>query len=193
MAFVGTAEAPVNTDDVDGASIQVGYQAMLDDAAFLDTDKLSKSLGGAVAGNTTLSAVVSLTITGPMSRSGTGATSAERVVNLDPTNTADTIGAMADLHFLDTQINSGDNAYTLKSTSPAPPWGSRARLTALSLDAGINVKVLRESASEIIKFTGASGPKHFWADFEFIKPDGGGATWRLVAWGGTGTITITTP
>ncbi len=33
-SFVGTATAPINDDDVDGASIQVPVQAMLDDAAF---------------------------------------------------------------------------------------------------------------------------------------------------------------
>src|SRR5690348_1029367 len=58
--FVNLAQCPAATNPVTGAGLQEGYQAMMDNAAFLNADKLSKSLGGTVAAAVTFSAAVAL-------------------------------------------------------------------------------------------------------------------------------------
>lgn len=51
--FVNSADCPAATNDVTGAGLQTGYQSMMDNAAFLNADKLSKSLSGSVLSGVT--------------------------------------------------------------------------------------------------------------------------------------------
>ncbi len=191
--YVGTASCVDAGFGVTSVSIKVPVQAMLDDAAWMNADKLSKSAGGTVVGATSFSDITAATISGPVARYVAAATLAERVIAHDPTSNAEIFGADADLHFVDSLTTAGNSDYTIKSTSPAPPPGARVRLSVLNSGLGKNLRVLRESAVVVISFIGG-GADHFWADFEFMEPYGGGThSWRLVGFGGTTAPTVGTP
>ncbi len=169
--FVGTATAPVNGDLVTGGSIQVPVQAVLNDAAFLNADKLSKSLGGTVAGD--------IVVTGKETVSGRRVRGASVALS-----NADHTVLVTDGNRFRLANPGPSRVITLKSTGTVPTANETIEFLWRGFGASVSNtwSFQREDATVIATFTASASADNtpMWAEFEF---DGG--VWRLGATSGS--------
>lgn len=113
-----------------------------------------------------------VTQTAAFTKSGAGATTADRTNSINTSAVSDTLDVSYDYHYVDGPAPAGNIAtYTIKSTSPAPPANAMMEFTCFAI--GINdIRLEREGGQRIVRFTGA--PNWGSAKLRFI-----GGSWRL--------------